>query len=229
MVDGEGRRGASARSRILVGSAALALGCFLVGDAGHRAEEAAEAVAAWWPWALLALAALNLLRSMVAVNSLIGPAVLAVAALCGLAVAHGLDGRTVQDFGFPLVLVGFGIALLGAARHESPRTRWSRFLSTGRVRVPASGGELLALRAVCGELQADLAATRAAAPRAVHLTAVAGHIRLFVPRSWQIRVHRSGALLTRVVETGPAVRSESTDQVELHLLGICGAITISYA
>ncbi|MET7776000.1 MULTISPECIES: hypothetical protein [Streptomyces] len=212
---------------------ALAVGCFLVGDTMHRARVALDAMAEWWPWTLLALALFNLLRSAVSVDSLIGPAVLAVAALCGLALSRGLDARAVQNLAVPLALAGSGAVLLVTAGERDRRTRWTRFLSTGRVQVPAQGSELLVFRAVCGELRADLRALRSGGPAAVHVTAVAGHVRLIVPRSWQVRVHASGALLTRVTEIGrsdeklaaaPGFGEEH--EVALHLLGVCGAISI---
>jgi hypothetical protein len=226
---------------------ALAVGCFLVGDTLHRARAALDAAAEWWPWTLLALALLNLLRSVVPVDSLIGPAVLAVVAVCGLTVSRGLDTRAVQNLAVPLALAGSGAVLLMTSGASDGRTRWTGFLSTRRVHVPAEGGELLVFRAVCGELRADLRATHAGGLTSVHVTAVAGHVHLIVPRSWQVKVHASGALLTRVSETGRQDRrltgdldtpphsdsgldpkSGAQDEVAFHLLGICAAVSIAH-
>lgn len=237
MMDGGGRRRTAARSRIWTGVITLAVGCFLVGDTVRRGRAVLDAVAEWWPWALLALALFNLLRSAVSLDSLIGPAVLGSAALCGLALSRGLDTRTVQDLMIPLALAGCGAVLLVTAGGDGRRTRWTRFLSTGRIHVPAKSGELLVFRAVCGELRADLRAARTDGPRTVHITAVAGHVHLIVPVSWQVKVHASGALLTRVTEngrqderlaTGPVPASEKEHEMALHLLGVCGAVSIAH-
>lgn len=115
MMDGGGRRRTAARSRIWTGVITLAVGCFLVGDTVRRGRAVLDAVAEWWPWALLALALFNLLRSAVSLDSLIGPAVLGSAALCGLALSRGLDTRTVQDLMIPLALAGCGAVLLVTA------------------------------------------------------------------------------------------------------------------
>ncbi|MEV0737240.1 hypothetical protein AB0I51_14970 [Streptomyces sp. NPDC050549] len=239
VVEGADSGRPAARSRIWTGLIALALGCFLAGDSVHRARLALDAVATWWPWALLALAAFNVLRSVVPVNSLIGPSALVVAALSGLALSHGLDARDVRDLGVPLALAGYGAVVLLSAGRTVGRTRWTRFLSTGHVHVPAGSGELLVFRALLGELRADLATDPVGGPEAVHVTAVAGHVRITVPHTWQVRVHASGAPLTRISETSRRETSvppgadghgfATRHEVALHLLGVCSAVSIVYA
>lgn len=232
MVDGGGRGRTAARSRIWAGLTALALGCFLVGDTVHRARTALDAVAEWWPWALLALALFNLLRSAVPMDSLTGPAVLAFVALCGLALSRGLDARAVQNLAVPLALAGSGAVLLVTAGTSGTNSRWTGFLATRRVHVPVESGELLVFRALCGELRADLTALSTDGPTTFHITAVAGHVHLIVPRSWRVRVHASGALLTRVNETGPRnedPKSAARHEVACHLLGVCGSVSITHA
>ncbi|WP_405821373.1 hypothetical protein OG241_35875 [Streptomyces sp. NBC_01390] len=209
-----------------------------------------DAVGEWWPWALLALAGFNLLRSAVSVNSLIGPALLAGAALCGLALSRGLDTQAVQNLGVPLALAGSGIVLLLTARERDRRTRWTRVLSTGKAQVSVNSGELVILRALGGELAARFDAMRTPGDStAVHVTVVAGHVRITVPQAWQVRVHASGTLLTRITETGRQDKNIATGpvagvrttpesgaaqetpprhEVILHLLSVCGAISIVY-
>ncbi|NEA99801.1 hypothetical protein [Streptomyces sp. SID13726] len=182
---------------------------------------------------MLVLAAFNLLRSAISISSLIGPAVLAAAALCGLALSRNLDVRSVVALGTPLLLAGLGLALLLSASRGDRRNRWSRVFSTGRVRVPLNSDELLVFRAVCGELRADLtAADTSTVPSAVHITAVAGHVHLLVPRFWRVRLHTSGKLLTRVTEGRGQDRTPESaihqGDVDIHLLAVCSAVSIAY-
>ncbi|MEU4613016.1 hypothetical protein [Streptomyces umbrinus] len=222
MADGGERGGRAPRARTWVGVAALAAGCYTVGDTADRARNAVEVASSWWPWALLGLAALNVLRSAVATDALIGPLVLGAVALAGL--ATGLSGETVQNVVVPAGLAAIGVAILLSAGRDDRTTRWSRVLSTGRVIVPADAGALLTVRAVLGELRADL--TGVAAERVtVHVTAVAGHVRLTVPRACPVRIHRTGAALTRV-STSELQPPLGKGGLTVHVLGLCGAVSI---
>lgn len=222
MTDGDERGRRASRARTWIGVAALAAGCYTVGDTADRARDAVEVAAAWWPWALLGLAALNILRSAVVTDALIGPLVLGAVALAGL--AAGLSGETVRDVIVPTGLAVIGAALVVSVGRDDRTTQWSGVLSTGRVLVPADAGTLLTVRAVLGELRADL--TIVAAERVtVHVTAVAGHVRLTVPRVCPVQVHRTGAALTRVHDSGPQPPLEKGG-LTVHVLGLCGAVSI---
>ncbi|MFF3563312.1 hypothetical protein ACFYXS_25015 [Streptomyces sp. NPDC002574] len=225
---GEGR---GRRFRVWVGLGALALGSFAVGDTVDRVRAAAGWAAAWWPWVLLALAAFNLLRSAVEVGSLIGPGLLVGAALIGLVAAHGIKDPALMNLALPGVLVLAGAVLLGPSR-GSRADVWSRFLATGRVYAPAAIGartqhRRLTVRAVAGEIRADFTGSTLDGSMAVHVTAIAGHVHLTVPRNWPVAVRSSGMVLTRVTDTGPTDRvEEERDGVGLHLLGVCGAVSL---
>lgn len=221
-----GRR--SSRMRTWLGLAAVAVGCYLAGDPAHRARSALEFGVRWWPWALLGLAALNLLRAAVPPSSLIGPLVLAAIATTALVQADVIGARSVADLALPVVLALSGALLVHTAAPNSRGSRWSRILTTGRVVVPADASGTLTLRAVLGELRADLTRKPAGNRTTVNVTAVAGHVRVAVPRDHWVKVHTSGAVLTRVAETGP-VPSEPPDPSAgfvIHVLGVCGSVGI---
>lgn len=214
-----------------LGLGALALGSFAVGDTLHRVRVAAEWAVTWWPWLLLALAVLNLVRSFVAVSSLIAPGVLAAIALVGLAHGHAVSGRVLVNVVLPVSLAVVGVALLRPSVRPGDG-RWTRFLSTGRVRGPGAIGERtrhprLELRAVAGEIRADLTGSALDGDVTVHITAVAGHVHLTVPRSWPVTVQTTGMVLTRVTDSGPrdAIDTDSGG-VGLHLLGLGGAVSL---
>jgi hypothetical protein len=219
------------RFRVWVGLGALALGSYAVGDTVDRMRAAAGWAATSWPWVLLALAAFNLLRSAVEVGSLIGPGLLAGAALAGLVATHGITDPALMNLALPAALVLGGAVLLGSSR-ERRSDVWSRFLATGRVEAPAAVGartqyRRLTVRAVAGEIRADFTGSTLDGGMAVHVTAIAGHVHLTVPRGWPVAVRTTGMVLTRVTDTGPMdAVDESTDGVGLHLLGVCGAVSL---
>ncbi len=226
MVDGVGNR--ASRFRVWTGIVVLGLGCFLAGDAARRAGEALVFVARWWPWILLALALLNLLRSAMPAGSYIGPLVLGAVALVGLAMSDSIGPQEVKDIALPGVLVVAGSGLALAATHDARTISWSRFLTTGRVIMPKESRGTVTVRAVLGDLRADLTQAPADDETTVHLTAIAGHVQVTIPKDRPVRVHTSGAVLTRIGETGvDAV--EPTDRSRgftIHVLGVCGAVGI---
>ncbi|MGW6736172.1 hypothetical protein [Streptomyces sp. NPDC055013] len=226
--------GRAPRARIWAGILAVAAGALLVGDPVHRAHAVLERTVSWWPWVLLGLASLNLLRSAVPVGSLIGPLTLGAVAVVGLAASHGLEGRTARDLLAPTLLAVAGAALvLSATARFGDRTSWTRLLATGAVVVPARSGPTLTVRVVLGELRVDLGRLEGAVE--VNVTAIAGHVRLTVPRTGEVRVHTAGALLTRVAlpdgpsSSPPAELPCQEGEFDVHVLGLCGAVSVSRA
>ncbi|WP_329545876.1 hypothetical protein OG548_16740 [Streptomyces sp. NBC_01356] len=212
---------------------AVATGSFLAGDALPRTHTALELAAKFWPWALLSLAALNLLRSVVSPGSLIGPGILGAVACTALAFSHGVTTHAMVNMVAPIALVLVGVGLLHSAFPKMDRGRWTSFLTTRRARAPVEVGArtahpLLVARALAGELRVDLTGSCTHGEAIMHATALLGHIRLYVPRTWSVKVHTTGAVLTRVTETGPRLQTDPgiPAHVVLHVLGACGAVTI---
>ncbi|MFF7469610.1 hypothetical protein [Streptomyces sp. NPDC008092] len=207
---------------------AVALGCYALGDTADRIRAAVAFAERWWPWALLGLALVNLVRSAVSAEALIGPLALGGIALAGLVLARKVDGRALEDW-IPVGLALAGIGLVLSAAPDTSTTRWSRVLSTGRITVPADAGPLLTVRAVLGDLRADLTRLEDGAGRTtVHVTAVGGHVRLIVPKERPVSVHRTGAALTRLTDGGDNAPWTPGGKARLtvHVLGLCGAVSI---
>lgn len=219
---GDEREGRTSRTRMWGGVLAVAVGCYAAGDSAHRLHAAAALAADWWPWALLGLAALNLLRSAVPVGSLIGPVLLTAVALAGLAASDGVARGTVADRVVPSALALAGAALLLSAGRSALTTR---VLSTGRVNIRKSPSGPLALRAVVGELHADLSGTGHAGV-VLHVTAIVGHVRLTVPRDALVRIYDTGAVLTRIRAAAEGEPAESGQVFDIHVLGVCGAVSV---
>jgi hypothetical protein len=218
----------TSRVRVCAGLLAVILGCYLAGDVAHRARAALDFGARWWPWVLLGLAAVNLVRSALPTGSLIGPSLLVCVALAGLVTSDQVSARALTNLALPGLLALGGCLLLLGVSSTGPRSSWSRVLTTGRVVVPHGSGKTVTVRAVLGELRADLTGPAAAGRTTVHVTAVAGHIRMTVPRDRRVRVHSSGAFLTRVVDSGPKP-TEVTDPstgLTIHVLAMCSVVGI---
>ncbi|WP_043677135.1 LiaF transmembrane domain-containing protein [Streptomyces xylophagus] len=220
------------RSRLWLGLAVLIVGSFALGDSTHRVRAAADWLSSWWPWLLLALALLNLLRSAITPGSLIAPGLLAALALGGLAAAHGISARNLADFVAPAALIVVGLALV-LSSHETESHQWTRVLATGRVRTADGLGSRtdtsqVVLRAIAGELRADLTDSFLDGSLTVQVTAVAGHVHLTVPRDWPVTVRTAGTVLTRVSDTGPraGTDADTAREVGLHLLGLAGAFSL---
>ncbi|MFD3931159.1 hypothetical protein [Streptomyces sp. NPDC058614] len=212
---------------------AVATGSFLAGDALPPTHTALELAAKFWPWALLSLAALNVLRSVVSLGSLIGPGLLGAVACTALAFSHGVTTHTMLNMVAPIALVMVGVGLLHSSIPTMDRGRWTSFLTTLRAQAPVEVGArtahpLLVARALAGELRMDLTASGTGGEVIVHATALLGHVHLSVPRTWSVKVHTTGAVLMRVTDTGPGLQTDPgiSAHVVLHVLGACGAVTI---
>ncbi|MER5471402.1 hypothetical protein ABZX90_21720 [Streptomyces sp. NPDC002935] len=218
----------NSRARVWIGLLAVVVGSCLAGDAVHRARAALEFGARWWPWALLSLAVVNLLRAALPTGSLIGPVLLAAVASAGLVRSGDVGSHALADLALPGVLALGGAALVLAASRAGRRSSWSRVLATGQVVAPEGTRGTVTVRAVLGELRADLTRATADSGTTVHVTAIVGHVVVAVPRDRRVRVHTSGAVLTRIAETG-AQQVEPSDPstgFTVHVLGICGAVGI---
>lgn len=224
--DGAGR---GLRLRAWLGILAVAVGSYLAGDPAQRTRIALDFAAHQWPWALACLAAVNLFHSAVPRGGFIGPAALSAIALAGLVTLHGPDHPALTQIVLPCALALCGTALvLGTVRADG-NSAWGRFLTTGRVVVPVHTPGTVTLRAVLGELRADLRHAETEGWRTVHVTAIAGHVHVTVPRECPVRMHTSGSFLTRVHETdpSPAEPPAPSTGLTIHVLGICGAVGVA--
>lgn len=225
----QGESGArTSRSRVWIGLLAVTLGCYLAGDVEQRARTAVGFGVRWWPWGLLVLAVVSLLRSALPTGSLVGPLFLISVAVIGLARSDGAGSRVLMNLALPglLALGGAAIVLDVSAARRKPS--WSRVLTSGRVVLPEEVRGTVTVRAVLGELRADLTRAPRDQESILHVTAIAGHVRVAVPRDRWIRVHTSGTVLTRVADTGPKPTEppDASTGLTIHVLGICGVVGI---
>jgi hypothetical protein len=232
--DDEGRE---VRVRIWAGLMALAVGSFFAGDAAHRAAVALQFLDRWWPWGLLALAALNALRSSVRLGSLIGPGLITIIALAALALGRGIAGPAILDVILPLVFALGGVVLLlsaGAGAGAERRLRWTRILTTGRVETPptVADGSVFHLRAIIGDLKVDMTPIVTPTTDPLSLTAsvtiIGGHVQIIVPHHWYVELKAESAILTRFTDNGPRpAKDDSRVVLVLRALGVGGAVSLS--
>lgn len=211
------------KARIWLGFPLVVIGVYLLGDTAARLRLAADFMAAWWPWALVALAAANVLRSVLQLESLLAPGLLVFVALVALGVREGVAAETLVNLAVPTVIALTGVVLLVSTGSWLSRS-WTRILVTGQVVASGvvSGG--LRPRAILGELRADLSALTTP-PNEVQVTAVFGHVHLTVPAAWRLNLRASGALFTPIrglIGAGPP-------EVELRVLGFCGVVSVVQA
>lgn len=214
------RSGRELKTRIWIGFPLVVIGGYLVGDTAARIQLAYDVFSAGWPWALLGLATANVLRSVLQLESLLAPGLLAFAALVALGFREGTAARTLVNVVIPAVVLMTGAVFLLSAGSSLTKS-WTRILVTGQVVAPGvvSGG--LRPRAILGELKADLSLL-AAPPQEVLVTAVFGHVRLTVPADWRLNLYATGAVLTPIrglIGIGPP-------EVQLRVLGFCGVVSV---
>lgn len=188
-----------------------------------------------WPWLLLALAMVNLARSVLIIGSLVGPGLLAATALAGLLAWGGTGSSTlviviISGLSF---LAGMPLIRWAIKPREEFEADWAGVMITSRPKVPEALGQhtpypRLTLRAVVGELRVDFAGSTLDGDLVVQVTAIAGHIHLTVPHTWPIVVCTSGTALTRIIDTGDRdnIDAHGSPIVALHLLGLCGAVSL---
>ncbi|MFI7118854.1 hypothetical protein [Amycolatopsis sp. NPDC049868] len=211
--------GRELRARIWLGLPLAVVGGYLLGDTSARFRLAWDAFTAWWPWILLGLAAFNLVRSVLRIETLLAPGLLSFAALLALGLRNGV-AAPLMDVVVPIIVVLAGAALVLSAGSRLGRS-WTRILMTGRVVASESAAGVLRPRAILGELKVDLSPLTES-PGEVQVTVVFGHVRLVVPAGWRLNLRASGALLTPVrgvIGTGPS-------EVQLRVLGFCGAVSV---
>ncbi|MGW0811366.1 hypothetical protein [Nonomuraea sp. NPDC002799] len=228
-----GAGGKGCRPKIWLGLLAIAFGSIV---AWHTSHDGTSAITNWaavaWPWLLLTLAVTNFLRSAIKIGSLIGPGLLASTAGGGLAAGAGADHSTLAIVVFSVLSILTGTVLLRSSGKTS-EAGWTRGMITGCVKAAEAVGNRtphprLTLRALAGEIRADFGSSRLEGPLTVRVTAIAGHVHLTVPRNWPVVVMSTGTVLTRITDTGNLndIDVDGAYSLRLHLLGLCGAVSL---
>lgn len=215
------------RARIWIGLPLIAVGAFLVGDTARRLSLAWTFAGRYWPWILMGLACVNLIRSLFHMESLLAPGLLGVVALTALALRSEVALSVVLDWLLPLLIILAGVSLLSSVGARVRRSL-TRVLSTGRVHLEGGLPNLLRPRAVLGDIKVDLTnADEVGKTVEVEITAVFGWVRLVVPRTWHVELGGQGVLLSHVSSRG--ARAEPKDgapTLSLHVMGFCGFVSV---
>ncbi|WP_434442206.1 hypothetical protein [Lentzea sp. E54] len=216
------------RARIWFGLPLIAAGAFLVGDAAQRLVSAWNFVGRYWPWLLLGLACLNLIRSLFRVESLLAPGLVAVVALTALALRSEVASSMILDWVLPVLIIVVGTTLLWSVGARVRRS-WTRVLSTGRVAAPEELPKRLRPRAIVGEIEVDFRAARSGEMDVdLEVTAVFGWVRIVVPRAWQVELGHQGVLLSKIVDRAAGEQGDPRERkLLLHVMGFCGIVSVS--
>jgi hypothetical protein len=223
--------GPKRRMRLWAGIAILGIGSYLIGGVDKRLELAGDLLKTWWPWVLLALAAINLGRAIVRVESMIAPGLLAMAAIIGLAIGRPEASPTIINLAIPAALILVG-AVLALSYSCGTSDRWVRVLTSGRVHINDQVPQEITVWAIAGELSLDLGGAELDTTQEVTIAVnvILGHVHLDIPRNWPIHLpaepHSDRLVLTRIRDIGVRSQQEGDYGATLHLFGFCGAITL---
>ncbi|MEV5721790.1 hypothetical protein AB0L41_48740 [Amycolatopsis mediterranei] len=209
--------------RIWLGLPLAVVGGYLCGDPAVRLQLAWGVLVVWWPLVLLALAVSNLLRSVLRLESLLAPGLLAFTAVVALSLRHDAATKALVDIALPAAVMLAGVALL-LSTGSSLSKSWTRVLTTGRVVAHAGEPSDVRPAAILGELKVDLS-TLVTPPQEMRVTAVFGHVDLTIPATWQLDLRAEGAVLTAI----RGLTGTGLPAVTLRVLGFCGAVTVGRA
>lgn len=181
---------------------------------------------AWWPWALLGLALLIVVRSTLRLESVFVPGLIASIGGLGLAVKYGLTAKVLVDVLVPASLVGGGIALLFAKTGKTPQS-WTKFLWSGRVYAPEAAREPLRPRVFLGDIRVDMTTVR---PEeldvTIDATMVLGHIHFDIPKDWFVTL-KDSTLASRILDKRRNGNEGDSTLLVLNVLGFGGIVTIA--
>lgn len=221
--------------RILLGLVVIAVGVlFLLDSAGVL--DAGEAIADWWPAALVALGLLELSERP---HGVISSLVLVAAGAVLLLFTTGVLDEDSWDTIWPLAVIAGGLLVLtrwrggGAPAGEQPD---DAITATGifggpHVRSSSQAFRRASLTAIFGGVTLDLRAAHPAPEGAtVTATAAFGGIDVVVPRGWRITT-RSTPFFGGVDDKTDPVAEIAPDAPSLHVdaLAVFGGVDIKHA
>lgn len=217
--------------RLWAGLAFFGAGSYLIGGVDQRLELAASVLRSWWPWALLALAVINLGRTVVRAESLVAPGLIAIAAIIGLLARRPGAVSDIINFYMPGAFIIAGVLLALSYPYVRP-DRWVRVLTSARVSIHDQLPQEITAWAIAGELRLDLAGASLDTTREVTIAikVILGHVRLDIPRNWPTHLpsdpRSDHLILTKISDVGVRSQQEGDHGVTLRLSGLCGAITL---
>jgi hypothetical protein len=227
------RRPEGDTGRILLGLVVLTLGVLFLLD-GADVLDAGRVIDDWWPAAIVALGALQLLERP---RPTLSAALLIVAGGVLLLFTTGTVDESAWDVVWPLALVAGGVSIL--ARRRGPRTAGAAdedaVVATGIFGGPSVASASPAFRrasltAIFGGVTLDLRYARPAPEGAtVTATAAFGGVDILVPRGWRI-TSRSTPIFGGVDDKTDQTDELAADAPTLHVdaLAIFGGVDIKH-
>ena len=191
------------RSTTLVpGVVLVALGGFLLLERpADRLHVATIALSRSWPYLLLALAAVNLTRTIVPHGRWIAPTVLGVLGGTGLLLRSSLDLHTLGAHLLAPALLVAGAAVIGAGHARAHPGRWVAALVTRTATAEGSNGDHLLATAFLAELRLDLTQLTWQPATTLRASVVLGRLHLLLPQDLALDLV-DGGFLVHLNESG---------------------------
>ncbi|MGC4888093.1 hypothetical protein [Micromonospora sp. DT227] len=210
--------------RLWLGLIGLVTTSYLIFDPVERFALAWATFTEFGPYALAALALVNLGRALTrSAVAYIGPGILAtIAAIVALRPAVTLAQAT--NITIAVVFVGAVALAASAVQDEHP---WTRVMWTGRVAaLNALRGQLRAV-VVLGEIRVDMLGSQPQGQPVLTAVTFGGRVVVDVPREWRILARPPAGPLLLVRESG---RRELPDtgshDLEVRLISLGGALEL---
>lgn len=228
------RRREGDTGRILLGLVVLSLGVLFLLD-GLDVLDAGQVIDDWWPAAIVALGALQLLERP---RPVLSASLLMAAGGVLLLFTTGAVDESAWDVVWPLALVAGGLAIL--SRWRGPRATGATSDEDSIVATGIFGGPSVAsaspsfrrgsLTAIFGGVTLDLRHARPAPEGAtVTATAVFGGVDILVPRGWRITT-RSTPIFGGVDDKTDQTAEVPVDAPVLHVdaLAVFGGVGLKH-
>ncbi|HEX6342568.1 hypothetical protein [Umezawaea sp.] len=212
------------RTRTWLGVVMVVGAAFLIGDPASRLSAAWRFLDRWWPFLLLGLAVLNVVRALVPSEFLLAPGLIALVG--GIALAVRQDALTTLEVVVPIVVALAGTTLLLLI---GPGPSWTRVFTSGRVDLDRAPAGVLRPRAIVGQVRANLITFDAPqkSDLVVEATAVLGHVRLVVPANQPVVLVDPGGVWSKIVDPGPYDRIDPKGPaIRLHVLAVAGIVSV---
>jgi hypothetical protein len=219
--------------RVLFGSALAAVGVLFLLDSAEVLD-AGDAIAAWWPGAIVALGLFHAASG----RGLTGGAVALIgigAALLG--VTSGVFGSDAWGYVWPAALILIGIWLivgwgkrLGARPADDDEIDGIAVLGSALHTTRSKGFRRASLTAVLGGVTLDLNdALPIAGGAAVSVTAIMGSVVVLVPSGWVVEIRGLPLMGGWDDTTDRAATGPGAPRLEIQALCVLGGLEVKHA
>ncbi|MGW0242019.1 hypothetical protein [Micromonospora chalcea] len=212
------------RTRLWLGILGLVSTSYLIFEPVERLTLAWARLTEFGPYALIALAILNLGRAVTrSALVLVGPAILVTIAVA-LAYRPEVGSADAVDLAVALAFAGAVALVMSAVKDEQ---LWTRVMWTGRVAALAALRGRLRAVAVLGEIRVDMLQSQPHGKPVLTAVAVGGRVVVDVPREWRILARPPAGPLLLVREMGRRDLPDMGDaDLEVRLVGLGGALEL---